>query len=97
NLWRSQISDRGVAFLVRLPLKRLNLDDTSVGNGAIAFIAQIKSLEFLHLGKTAITEDGIQGLQGLSNLKDLIVTNIGLGSAAVQQLRGHFPKTNIKY
>jgi hypothetical protein len=97
NLWRSQVTDSGITFLVELPLKRLNLDDTSIGDAAIPHIARIRSLEFIHLGKTAITDEGIQGLKELTKLKDLVLTNNGLSAEGVKRLQSQLPKTNIKF
>ena len=64
---------------------------------AIEHLAKIETLEFLHLGKTAVTDEKIGDLAKLTNLKDLILTNTGLSKKAVASLQEKLPKTNIKY
>jgi hypothetical protein len=56
----------------------------------------MKSLEFLHLGKTAITDEGVAVLGELPNLKTLILENTKVSDAAIEQLKLKLPKTDIK-
>lgn len=96
NLLRTKVTAAGVASLTGLKLKRLNLDDIpSVGDGVVAHIAKIKSLEFLHLGKTAITDAGLQGLAPMTNLKDLILNNTAVTESAIKELQSKLPKVKI--
>ena len=96
NLLRTKGTDAGVASLVGLKLKRLNLDDIqAIGDGVVPHVAKMPSLEFLHLGKTSITDEGLQGLAALVNLKDLILTNTAVSKRARQELQSRLPKAKI--
>jgi hypothetical protein len=95
--WRSRVTDRGTESLVKLPLEPLK-PWTIPPSGTQRFHPSPRSehLEFIHSGKTAITDEGIQGLQQLTNLKDLVLTNTGLSPEAVKRLQGRLPKTKIQ-
>ena len=97
NLWHTRVTDTGLTALVDSKLKRLNLDDTNIGDAALEHISKIQTLEFLHIGKTAVTDEKIGELAKLTNLKDLILTNTGLSSKAVEALQQKLPKTKIKF
>lgn len=96
NLLRTKVTDEGVASLVGLKLKRLNLDDIqAIGDGVVPHLAKLQSLEFLHLGKTSVTDVGVKGLDGLVNLKDLILTNTGVSKRGVEELQAKLSKVKI--
>jgi Leucine-rich repeat (LRR) protein len=97
NLWHTRVTDSGLEALAGSKLKRLNLDDTNIGDGGIPSIVPIKSLEFLHLGTTAITDEGAAKLSELTNLKTLILTNTALSKKAVAALQSKLPATKIQY
>jgi hypothetical protein len=97
NLWHTRVTDSGLEALVGSQLKRLNLDDTNIGDAGIPAITQLGQLEFLHLGKTAISDEGVAGLAKLTQLRELILTNTAISKKAVAELQAALPKTNIKY
>ena len=82
--------------LALLKLKRLNLDDIqAIGDDVVPHVTNILSLEFLHLGKTAITDAGVQRLDRLVNLRDLILTNTVVSKSAIEELQSKLPKAKI--
>jgi Ran GTPase-activating protein (RanGAP) involved in mRNA processing and transport len=99
NLWHTRITDAGLAHLVDLPLKRLNLDDIyDVTDGSIEHISKMKGLEFLHLGKTGVTDEALQGLVGLNQLRELRLDNTVVSKKAVEQLKAACPNlTKVSY
>jgi hypothetical protein len=97
NLMRAKVTSAGVQKLKGMKLKRLNIDDVAgIDNSCLPAISEMKSLEFLHLGKTAITDEGVAVLGELPNLKTLILENTKVSDAAIEQLKLKLPKTDIK-
>ncbi len=100
NLLRTKLSNDAVRILCESPanarLKKLNLDDNSaVDDSAIDSLLFVKSLEFLHLGKTQVTDTGIQKLSALSQLKTLIVNDTAVTQKALDQLQSKLPSLRI--
>ena len=60
---------------------------------------QLLKLEFLHLGSTAVSDEGLKDLEGLTALKDLRVTRTAVTEKGVEQLQGKLPdaKIQLKY
>jgi len=98
NFLRTQISSKGIEKLAGLKLKRLNLDDVKgVDNSCLPAVASIKSLEFLHLGKTAVSDEGVSVLTQLKGLKTLILENTPITAGKIAELKAALPETDIKY
>lgn len=98
NFWLTKVTDAGVAQLVDKPLKRLNLDNIpTITNASIDSAAKIKTLEFLHLGKTGITDEGLEPLKTLPNLSELHISHTAVSAAAADKLKAELPKVKIVY
>lgn len=100
NLLRTKLTNDAVQILCESPanarLKKLNLDDNSaIDDKAIDSLLLVKSLEFLHLGKTQATNAGIQKLSALSQLKTLIVNDTAVTQEALDQLQSTLPNLRI--
>ncbi|MED5399841.1 MAG: hypothetical protein VX669_05590 [Planctomycetota bacterium] len=56
-------------------------------------------LEFLHLGSTSITDEGLVHLESLKSLRDLKVTRTNVSEAGVTMLQKKLPgaKIQLKY
>jgi hypothetical protein len=81
-----------------MKLKRLNLDDVKgVDNTCLPAVASMESLEFLHLGKTAVSDEGVSVLAQLKGLKTLILENTPVSPAKIEELKAALPGTEIKY
>lgn len=61
----SQISGRGFAQLVKLPIRELGITHCPVNDDGAAFIAKMPSLETLWAGRTRFTDAGIAYFVGL--------------------------------
>ena len=79
DLSGTSIGDAGVEHLRRLPgLKELWLDETSVGDKALAVVSTRTTIEVLGLTGTAVTSVGLKHLAGLEKL-----TALHLGDTAI--------------
>ncbi len=98
NFWLTKVSDAGVAQLEDKQLKRLNLDNIpEITNKSIESAVKIKSLEFLHLGKTSVNDEGIHLLATMPNLTELHLTQSKATAEGVEKLRVAMPNTKIVY
>jgi hypothetical protein len=52
-------------------------------------------LEFLHLGSTAISDEGLVHLEPLTKLKELYVTRTAVTQEGVKRLQAKLPNTKI--
>lgn len=100
NLLRTKLSANAVQILSKSPnsskWKKLNLDDNpGVNDTSIDFLLGMKSLEFLHVGKTQVTDAGIAKLASLDQLKTLIVNDTTVTQEALQLLQDKLPKLRI--
>lgn len=97
NLLRTPITRAGIQSLTSKRLKKLNVDDCSgVDDSAVDEIAKMKSLEFLHVGKTKITDTGLAKLARLEGLKDLILNDTQVSDEAIRKLQQSLPMVKIK-
>lgn len=72
DLRESAVTEAGLAELARLlpNLKRLDLGETNIGDGAVEHLQLLKSLDWLRLEHTQFTASGIQKLAaGLPNCR----------------------------
>ncbi len=82
--------------LVDAKLKRLNLDDLSdVGDAGMEQVARIQTLEWLHVGKTNITDEGLKKLEALTGLTELVINNTAVSKEALANFQQKFPKLKI--
>lgn len=59
----TDVSDEGLRFIARLPLRRLDLSGTRVTDGGIVTLAHLSSLRVIGLGNTAVTPAGMDSLR----------------------------------
>lgn len=82
----TDVSDAGVAALAECRrLKHLNLEKTRITNRALAVAARLP-LEELDLSQTAVTDDGLKQLAGLTRLTTLWLTGTSIGDAGLRHL-----------
>lgn len=93
----TQVSDRGVEFLVQQckQLKSLGLRSTKVTNAALTQISKIKHLEELWVDQTAITDDGLLLLKQCPNLQFLDITKTKVTPEGVKELKQSLPGCKI--
>ncbi|CAI5462130.1 unnamed protein product [Closterium sp. Yama58-4] len=73
HLWRTKVTDAGLAHLTALfPLKDLNATECrGVTNAGMVHVGRLTGLERLALTSTAVTDDGLQHLTALTKLTTL--------------------------
>jgi hypothetical protein len=88
------VDDVGVAKLQnKTSLTYLNLDNLpGVTDQSLPTILSLHELEFLHVGKTKLTPEGVQQISGLQKLKTLIATHLGLDEMAAMKLKSQLPR-----
>ena len=97
NLWRVNLSDKGIEPLAGLAqLESLNLDNTRLSDGGMKYLGGMTKLTFLHLGSTLITDSGLSHLNALKSLKDLKLTRTAVTQKGVDELKMHLPSTAIQ-
>ena len=95
NLANTEISDDGLASLENLPLTKLHLERTSIGDAGLAHIKKLDQLEYLNLYGTKITDAGLEQLKELKNLKKLYVWQTAVTPAGMDQLKQALPDLEI--
>lgn len=87
NLLRTKVTSQGLNAFRGRSLKRLNLDDIqTVDDQLFPILATLESLEWLHLGKTSITDTGLMELATHPSLKELLINDTGISETAVSEL-----------
>jgi hypothetical protein len=104
NLWATRVGDAGMEHISAMkPLKRLNLDnvgfpgdDVALTDAGVKKLVSLTNLEFLHLGKTKITDEALTALAGLKKLKQLEVTHCDVTEQGIQKLKAALPEIEVK-
>ncbi|MBS1957160.1 MAG: protein kinase [Cyanobacteria bacterium SZAS-4] len=86
NLRMSRIVGPGLAYLIHLPLRKLDLYDSPVHDRGIAEIGNMKNLEILDLSYSDITDKGARSLERLQKLKRLSLKYCSLGDTGVESI-----------
>jgi Leucine-rich repeat (LRR) protein len=87
NLSSTSIDDAAVEQLRRLPsLKRLWLDETSVGDKSLGVVSSRTTIEVLGLTGTSITSDGLKQLAGLEKLRSLYLSETSIDDTSLSVL-----------
>lgn len=76
-------------------LKRLDLFETPVTDAAVASIATMPNLEFLHLAKTRITSRSLVLLESRTSLMELYIFDSPVEQAAIARLQQALPTYHI--
>ncbi len=93
DLSRMDLTAQGLEVLTRLPkLRRLNLRQTvRVDDKAARFLLVMKSLERLDLSDTAVTDALLDSLQGMKQLKMLVVAGAKVTKERCERFRKSRP------
>ncbi|MGN6546692.1 MAG: leucine-rich repeat domain-containing protein, partial [Aureliella sp.] len=93
ELVTTRVTDEGLKYLVKLPLKNLALDDVyDITDAGMEYVGKIKTLEVLSLSKTGVTDEGLAQLSGLENLRQLSLDNTVVSKKGVNELKSKLPK-----
>ena len=74
-------------------LRLLALDETDIGDPALAHLGKIPSLEVLWLQHTKITDSGLPQLYSLDHLKQLEVDGTRITDRGISALKRHMPRS----
>ena len=74
----------------------LNLDNTQISDTGLQYLKKMQSLEFLHLGSTAVSDAGLPQRGPLGSRPELKVTRAGVTAEGVSELQKKLPGTQIQ-
>lgn len=86
NLNNSDISDDGVQHMLQLEyIRDLRLkSNRRLTNDCMTYLDQLTSLEFIHLGSTGVTVDGLLKIPHLTKLKEILISDPGTPDLAAK-------------
>ncbi len=76
----------GLAYLIHLPLRQLDLYGTSITDRSLSEIKNMKHLQELNLSHTDITDAGLDQLVGLPQLKRLSLKSVPVSDRGIDAL-----------
>ena len=82
----TSISNAGVRKLTSSALTHLTLNDTSIDDEAMEFVAKLEELQLLCLRGTNVTDLGIKRIRQLQNLQSVNLCDLNLSDASVTSL-----------
>jgi hypothetical protein len=92
-----KVTDTELKTLFRqVPLKRLILADTQVGDAGLSCCEAPRGLEELNLGGTAVTDTNLMALRRHSGLRSLDLRGTKTTAAGIERLREKLPDCTIK-
>ena len=89
----TRVTDAGLAHLLPLKLRRLNLYGLRITDEGIAQLTRMKSLRHLNLIRTDVTDEGLTRLSSLRNLETLALRE----AAPVMMGPGPLSKTKVTF
>jgi hypothetical protein len=89
DLSGADIDDDGLAHIADLPLVELWLQSTKITDAAAATISDIKSLVFLQLNATSLSDDFLERLESMPALQDLGLRGTKVTGAGMRFLARH--------
>ncbi|MEM9942160.1 MAG: hypothetical protein AAF939_11285 [Planctomycetota bacterium] len=95
NLANTEITDEGLGAIASLPLTKLHLEKTKIGDEGLKHLLNMKQLEYLNLYDTQVTDQGIQQLEKLPSLKKLYVWKSKVTPVGMDQLKKAKPDLEI--
>lgn len=91
NLAGTGITDGGVKYLAGMPLQKLHLERTAIGDEGLRHLKSCQDLEYLNVYGTKISDKGLEHLRGLKKLKKLYVWQTGVTEAGIVKLKQSLP------
>jgi hypothetical protein len=95
NLSNTNITNDGLKQLSALPLTRLHLEKTRIGDAGLEYLKDLANLEYLNLYATQVTDAGLEHLAGLKQLKRLYVWQSGVTDEGIRKLNESLPELVI--
>ena len=95
NLANTKISDNGLKFIGKMPLKKLHLEKTDIGDAGLKHLKGLKELEYLNLYGTQVSDAGLEALKEMKSLKKLYVWKTKVTEAGIKKLNESLPDLKI--
>lgn len=89
DLSDADIDDAGLRSISALPLRELWLQSTKITDASAATISEFKSLDFLQLNATSLSDRFLEELKSLPELENLGLRGTGVTSAGMSFLSRH--------
>lgn len=85
----SQVDDKGVEMISHLPLREFWLQSTKITDASAKILSEMKSLDFLQLNATSVSDRFLKDLKPLSKLKDLGLRGTKVTGEGMRHLLKH--------
>lgn len=95
NLASTSVTDQGLEDLAEIPLTRLHLEKTAVGDAGLIHLKDQKELVYLNLYGSKVTNKGLEHLSGLTNLRKLYVWQTSVDQTGIEWLQGKLPELEV--
>ena len=95
NLAGTKVTGEGLKHIAKLPLQKLHLEKTSIGDDGLKHLKELKDLVYLNLYDTQVTDAGLKHLKGLKNLRNLYVWKSKVTATGMKQLNQALPQLTI--
>lgn len=89
DLSNADIDDDGLRRIVHLPLRELWLQETHITDASAATLSQIKSLDFLQLNATGVSDAFLERMASLPELEDLGLRGTHVTGVGMKHLSRH--------
>ncbi len=89
DLSNADIDDEGLRLIVHLPLRELWLQETKITDASAATLSKIKSLDFVQLNATTVSDAFLERLESLPELEDLGLRGTRVTGAGMKYLARH--------
>jgi hypothetical protein len=89
DLSNARIDDDGIRQIAHLPLQELWLQETKITDASAATLSQIKSLNFLQLNATSVSDSFLERLEPLPELENLGLRGTRVTSAGMKYVTRH--------
>ncbi len=95
NLANTEITNDGLKNIASLPLKKLHLEKTQIGDDGLQHLKGLRDLEYLNIYATKVGDAGLQHLKGLTKLRKLYVWQSAVSEAGINDLQSALPELVI--
>ncbi len=95
NLAGTKVTNEGLKHLAGLPLKKLHLERTEIGDAGLEHLESLKELEYLNLYQTKVSDAGIERLAKIKSLKKLYVWKSAITEEGIEKLSKLLPDAQV--
>ena len=95
NLAGTDVTNDGLQHLAEMPIQKLHLERTKVGDDGMKHVAKLKDLTYLNIYDTKVSDAGLEHLKELKNLQKLFVWKSAVTEAGMKKLNESLPDLKI--